>query len=154
MAERSSSYYKQGNYTPINQAKYRGKWPVFYRSSWEKKLCIFLDNSSAIKYWGIESIQVPYIDPTRENSKHMYVVDFYFVCKDKETGKDIRFLAEVKPYAQTIKPVRGKKKEMTFIREAVLYVQNVSKWKAAKQYAERHGFKFIVITEKDISKIN
>ena len=32
-----------------------------------------------------------------------------------------------------------------------MYVQNIAKWEAAKKYASKKGYKFIILTEKELN---
>jgi hypothetical protein len=35
--------------------------------------------------------------------------------------------------------------------EQKTYVVNVAKWKAAKQWADKKGYKFLIVTEKELN---
>jgi hypothetical protein len=48
-------------------------------------------------------------------------------------------------------PERGRKQKKTFITEATTYVINQAKWEAAKKYADKRGWKFTILTEKDLN---
>lgn len=74
---------KQGTYTPINKLKYVGLALPKYRSGWEVKAFIALDKNPKIIRWGSESVIIPYIDTTRGNEIHKYIVDLFFVTLDK-----------------------------------------------------------------------
>lgn len=80
---------------------------------------------------------------------HRYFVDFTATFKYPDNSVR-KFLIEVKPKSQTQPPIRGKKKEKTFLTEAITWTVNEAKWKAAKKYAAEKGMQFIVITEDDI----
>jgi len=45
--------------------------------------------------------------------------------------------------------MRGRKKQSTLLHEQVTYDINQSKWRAAKQWADDHGYNFLILTEKD-----
>jgi len=146
-----SKNYKQGIFNPQNKEKYKGKLPINYRSGLEFKFCMFCDCNRSIVEWGIESVIVPYIDESRNNTKHNYVVDFVLTVKDKD-GKFTKFLVEVKPSKETVKPIRtARKTETTLMNESLTFVRNQCKWKYATAYAESKGMKFQIITEKDIN---
>ena len=68
----------------------------------------------------------------------------------RKNGKVETYLVEIKPSAQTHPPKRGRKAEKTFLNESLTWARNVAKWKAAKEYADRHGFKFIIWDEKSL----
>ena len=69
-----------------------------------------------------------------------------------ETGET--FLVEIKSYGETIPPKPPKIKNansMIRYQEALeTYMTNQAKWAQAKQFAEQRGFKFIVLTEKQL----
>ena len=69
---------KQGIYTPQNIKKYIGKNLPTYRSSWELKAFISLDKNPKISKWGSENFIIPYVDVTRNNETHKYIVDLFF----------------------------------------------------------------------------
>ena len=60
-----------------------------------------------------------------------------------ENHRGERTIVEIKPYNQTVKP---NALDSRWIKEA--WIANVDKWTAAKAFAEAHGLKFIIITEK------
>ena len=66
---------KRGIYTPQNIQKYIGKNLPTYRSSWELKAFISLDRNPKISKWGSENFVIPYIDTTRNNETHRYIID-------------------------------------------------------------------------------
>jgi hypothetical protein len=62
-----------------------------------------------------------------------------------------KYYIEVKPYKQTLPPKKtGRMKQKTFNDMCVTYKRNLSKWKAAEQYAKLKGGKFIILTEKQL----
>jgi hypothetical protein len=140
--------YYQGRYTPINPKKYRGDVRnIQYRSSWEKKMMLRLDKDSNVIEWSSEEIIVPYRSPL-DGQIHRYFVDFF--VKSIKSGKVMSYLIEVKPYRQTIEPVKKSRISKTYINEVVTYVVNVAKWKAAEKYCADRGWEFFKITEKDL----
>lgn len=149
-----SGKYYQGTFKPRYPEKYSGSFPIIFRSSWEFRMMLWLDKNPNIIKWGSESVIVPYADPTRldRNKRptiHRYFIDFYMIIKDK-TGKLTKYYIEVKPYAETIPPVRGRKREKTYMKESVNWTRNNSKWKAASEHARRMNSKFIILTENEI----
>ena len=67
----------------------------------------------------------------------------------KRGGKVETYVLEVKPEYQTKQPER-KRKTQRFINEQITYVINQSKWKAAEEFCKDYGWKFKVLTEKDL----
>ncbi len=54
----------KGKYKVKNKEKYLGDpLDVIYRSLWERKVMVYLDESSRIIQWGSEEIIVPYKSP-------------------------------------------------------------------------------------------
>lgn len=144
-------YYERfvsGDYSPRNPQKYRGKYPIHYRSSLELNFCRFCDNQPNILYWGIESAIVPYYDRVRKTQRN-YLIDFTMYVKDK-TGQVKKYYIEIKPQSQTLPPVKGKKKESSYLYECITYATNIAKWESALKFAKSKGAEFKIITEKDI----
>lgn len=138
---------------PINKNKYKGTFPIIARSSWELKAFRFLDLNPNVIKWGSESVVVEYEDPTRpingKPSKHRYFIDLNMTIKNRD-GKIKTYLVEIKPEAQCKKPIRGNKKEKTFINESMLYIRNLKKWESAYKFANSQGFDFMILTEKHL----
>jgi hypothetical protein len=142
--------FKQGIYKPMNSKKYIGKGYPTYRSGWELKFFKWADGNDRIVKWGSENVVIPYLNPL-DNKVRRYFVDNYIVYKDKE-GNLNKFLVEIKPLKQTKKPKKTPfKKNSTMLYEQKMYVQNISKWKAAEKWAEKKKCKFIIITEKELN---
>ena len=138
--------YHQGKYKPKNPDKYVGNANnIVYRSSWELKAMIFFDNNPSILAWASEECTIPYISAV-DNRIHTYYVDFVIKYK-KRDGSILTTLVEVKPKAQTQPPVQPKRQTKQYLEAVETYVRNVSKWKAAKKYAEEKGMEFMILTE-------
>ena len=144
--------YKQtykGRYRIVNTKKYKGDiFNVVYRSSWELKFMKWCDSNISVIEWGSETMIIPYKSPV-DNKLHRYFVDFYIKVLDKN-GKTTRYLIEIKPEKFTKPPPMPKKKSKKFIEEVFNYGINQSKWKAAENYCEDRGWKFLVLTETDL----
>lgn len=145
-----NSGFHQSYYEPINEHTYKGSYPIICRSLLEKKFCIYLDNNPNVKEWYSEPISIKYLN--RWDSKmHTYYPDFIFATLDGD-----KYIVEVKPSKQLIKPkapLRNSKKALSNYKYALqMYITNVSKVEAARQYATANNFKFIFITEKELTK--
>lgn len=141
---------KKGKFKPINPKKYKGNpTNIIYRSGLELKVMIRFDTDPQILEWSSEEIIIPYRCKT-DNKMHRYFPDFLVKIKQSD-GKIKTFLVEVKPYAQTLPPVKGNKKQKTFITEVMTYAKNHSKWEMAEEYCKNRGWKFIFLTEKEIN---
>ena len=144
----------KGRYRIVNTAKYKGDISdVVYRSSWELKFMRWCDTNPSILEWGSETMIIPYRSPV-DNKIHRYFVDFYIKVEDK-TGAVSKYLIEIKPEKFTKPPIIPKKQTKKFIQEIFNYGINQSKWKAANAFCEDKGWKFLVLTEKELGiKIN
>ena len=136
----------RGKYYPSFPRKYKGDpTNIIYRSLWERKFMVYCDKNAKILEWGSEEIALPYISP-HDSRVHRYFPDFYIKVQEN-TGKIKRYLIEVKPLKQTVKPKRQTK---GYIREAFEYARNQAKWKAAREYCADRMWEFKVITEKEL----
>ena len=143
---------KSGQYIPINPDKYKGKYPIVWRSSWELKYCKYCDREENILYWSSEPFPIKYYNPLKQKT-HNYFPDYWI--RVKTTSNEIReFLIEVKPYSQLIKPKEPKRKTVQSIKNykyaAELYVKHLAKAKAAKLWAENNNMEYKILTEKTI----
>ena len=139
----------RGKYYPSFPRKYKGDpTNIIYRSLWERKFMVYCDKNAKILEWGSEEIALPYISP-HDSRVHRYFPDFYIKVQEN-TGKVKRYLIEVKPLKQTVKPKRPKRQTKGYIREAFEYARNQAKWKAAREYCADRMWEFKVITEKEL----
>ena len=145
--------YKQSVFNPIHKEKYVGTYPILSRSSYEMKFMRWCDNASAVIKWSSESNVVPYQNPL-DGRIHRYFLDNMIVMKDRQ-GKEHTFLIEIKPKRKTQPPTESRNKSVTtVIREKTEWVKNQAKWRSAEQYATKKGYKFIILTEDDLLKLN
>lgn len=144
--------YKQtykGRYCVRNPRKYKGDLAeVIYRSSWELKFMKWCDLNESVLEWGSETTIIPYKSPV-DNKIHRYFVDFYIKVKTKD-GSICKYLVEIKPERFTKPPPIPQKKTRRFIEEVFQYGTNQAKWKSANEFCEDKGWKFLVLTEKDL----
>lgn len=139
----------QGRYNVKNPEKYVGDLKnCIYRSSWERRFMSYLDQNPSVSKWGSEPFYVPYISP-KDGRPHRYFIDFIVVTPQPD-GTTVTTMIEVKPEKETMKPTkRGKKKER-YLKECLTYSVNQAKWKAAEAVAVKKGWKFRVVTERDL----
>ena len=150
MKNNNRNKFKQGIYKPVHIEKYIGKKLPVFRSGWELKFFKWADCNENILKWGSENVIIPYLNPL-DNKVHRYFVDNFIIFKDRN-GDSNKFLIEIKPSKQTKRPVRSKnKKSSTMLYEQKTYVTNIAKWKAAKQWASKKGYKFLIVTEKELN---
>lgn len=139
----------KGFFKPKNPTKYKGNPSnIVYRSSWELKLMIRLDEDPNIISWGSEEIVIPYRSPI-DNKIHRYFVDF-IVTKINKDGSKETVLIEVKPEKQTKPPKIQKNITRKYLTEVKNWGVNEAKWKAAKEYCEDRKWKFYIFTEKEL----
>jgi hypothetical protein len=79
---------------------------------------------------------------------HRYFPDFVAKMRQKN-GQVMTFMIEVKPMEQTKMPVQ-RKRTRKFLQEAATYAINQEKWRAADIFCQEHGWKFMIMTEKDL----
>ena len=141
--------YNQGRFIPRFSEKYRGNSTnIVYRSGWELKMMNFFDLSGDIIEWSSETTIVPYRKPC-DNRIHRYYPDF--VITKLNNGIRETTMIEVKPSKETRAPVQKSRLTKRFLREAITYSTNQAKWDAAKLYCDKRGWKFQIITERDIN---
>ena len=141
--------FRQGTYHPKNRDKYTCLKDPVYRSSWELKFFQWCDNNENVLEWASESVIIPYVSPFDQRI-HRYFVDNTVVLR--EGDNTVKYLIEIKPKRQTRPPITKKtnKKQSTILYEKATYVINQVKWAAAKQWCEKHGHKFLLLTEDEL----
>ena len=127
---KKNSRYRQGIFVPKNIDKFIGERAI-YRSGLELKFFRFCDNNPKVVRWGSEN------------------VDNYVVIK--EGNAITKYLVEIKPYKQTLKPTTKYKQKKHIIYEQVQFVRNQAKWEAARKYCKGRGYKWLILTEKELS---
>lgn len=142
--------FRQGIYKPVNSHKYVGKNYPRYLSSWELKFFKWCDRNPHVQTWSSESVCLPYISPV-DGKMHRYFVDNTVHIKEGDKVK--KYLIEIKPHKQTKPPTtHGNKKRSTVIHENVTWHVNQAKWSAAKQWCDKNGYIFQIVTEKEFSR--
>ena len=147
MKRKQTSKFKQGVYRCAHPEKYKGTYPILYRSSYELKYFRWCDYNPSIISWGSESIIIPYQNPLT-GSISRYFVDSNISMKTKD-GSIKKFLIEIKPFIQTIPPKPGKNTKGLLRRQAE-YIKNRAKWEAATAWSKKKGYEFCIITEKQL----
>jgi len=151
-ASKKKRYY-QGRFQPKHAEKYRGDpTRIEYRSRYELVYMTHLDRSENIVEWSSESTVLWYISP-KDNLGHRYFVDMTVKKREKD-GTLQTYLIEIKPMKQvmapTKPPVMNKQKERRYLNEVLTWGVNQAKWNAARKYCQENGYKFVVITEKEL----
>lgn len=152
----SNGKFSTGIFYPQNASKViklNDKGGLFFRSSWERKVMVFLDTNVNVVRWGAEFIEIQYLDINGHS--HRYYPDFYaeFRTDDPHTYK--RMVMEVKPYKETIKPQPPKatthKALQSYEYAIKMYFKNCYKWQKAIEYCKNRGLEFFIITEKNLN---
>jgi hypothetical protein len=138
----------KGWFRPKNANKYAGDpGNIVYRSLWELRVMKYLDENENVITWASEELSIPYVSPI-DNKVHRYFPDFIVKALNKEK-KEITMILEVKPEKQT-RPPTQKRKTKQYLQEVVTYAINEAKWNAAELFCKEHGWKFKIITEKEL----
>ena len=138
-----------GKYVPKHPDKYLGNInDIVYRSLLERRFMIYCDENPNVLKWNSEEIVIPYMSPV-DHRVHRYFVDFLIEVKTKTGDKEV-ILIEVKPYAQCYPPKPPKKQTRRYLNECATYAINQAKWDAAKALCKKEGWKWKVLTEKEL----
>ena len=142
------SRYIQGIFKPKNWQKYKGDpTKIIYRSSWERRVMLWLDHNKGVIEWSSEELAIPYISP-KDGKPHRYFIDFVVTMATK-TGVETH-LIEVKPKTQCQPPKKPKRMSQGYVDRVLTYAVNEAKWAMADQYAKNKGWKFTILTEDHI----
>ena len=139
--------FTQGFFRPKYPEKYIGQKPIRYLSSWELKFFRWCDDNVNVVEWASEAVIIPYSSPV-DNKIHRYYTDGVVAIKEGSVIK--KYIIEIKPSAQTVAPVKGRKRHSTMVYETARYAQNLAKWEAATKYAKKHGYEFLILSEKEL----
>ena len=143
----------KSRYSPENSDKYVGNPNnIICRSTWERKMCKYLDKNVNVLRWASEEVSIPYISPI-DKKHHKYYPDFLAEIKQK-SGSVQTFLIEIKPEKQTKPPKTKNKRTKTHNINMKTFVINDAKWKAAEKFCSDNDWKFTVLTEKHLFKGN
>ena len=136
----------KGFFKPKNPTKYKGDpTRIIYRSSWEYRLMIYLDDHPHVLQWSSEEFSIPYRSPI-DGKVHRYFPDFWVKKKLNEAKTEI-LVIEVKPRAQTIQPVVQKKINRRYLTEVKTWGINSAKWTAAEEFCKDKNWKFVIFDE-------
>lgn len=139
----------RGKFKPRNPNKYKGDFSnIVYRSSWELKLMAKLDAHPDVIWWSSEEISIPYRSPV-DGKMHRYFPDFVVHMKNKQ-GVFETVMIEVKPKSQTMEPKKQSNVTKKYLKEVCTWGINSSKWTMAEEYCKDRGWKFQIMSEKDL----
>ena len=138
--------WRQGIFVPKNIDKFIGSKAI-YRSGLELKFFRFCDDNKNVVKWGSENVIVPYYSPL-DNKGHKYYVDNYIEIL--EGRKLTKYLVEIKHSRETKPPKTKYRNRKHLLYEQKTFVTNQAKWEAARKYSKKKGYKFIILTEKEL----
>lgn len=146
---------KKGYYELKNSRKYMGGEDIthlHHKSLLERQTMKICDLSPTVVEWQYEPFSIKYMNAS-DKLLHRYIPDFLLVLNNGETH-----LIEVKSKKETKKPkvrLTKKRKNPTkgFLTEAAIYSKNISKWRAARAFCEKHNWHFSIWTEKEIRRM-
>ena len=139
----------KGFFKPKNPQKYRGDpTNIIYRSGWELKLMLYLDEHKEVVSWGSEELIIPYRSPI-DGKVHRYFPDF-IVTKINKQGLRETAIIEVKPKKQTVPPQKQSKVTKRYLTEVKNWGINEAKWKAATEFCKDRGWSFHIFTEQEL----
>jgi hypothetical protein len=140
----------KARFVPKFPAKYMGDATnIFARSSWELYAMRYFDQSPAILRWGSEELRIPYLKPYVDQLGNVrvrpatYYPDFIIEYRAKD-GQVRKAIIEIKPVKEAVSE-RAKTNH-----DKLALVVNNAKWKAAEEFASRHGMVFQVLTERSL----
>jgi hypothetical protein len=133
-------------YFPLTECKkYQGNGPIIYRSSWERKFCIYCERNPEIIWWSSESLCIRYFNFLDEKY-HNYFPDFLIKLRD---GNIV--IVEIKPKAQLQKPEKPKKMTKKGVESYKwsyqTWITNMCKKQASEEYAKARGWQYMIATE-------
>ena len=134
--------WRQGIYTPKNEAKYSGKRPINFKSQWEHTFMMFCDNNPSMISWAYESVRIPYFNPVKQKQS-IYVPDFLIFYKDK-FGKEHMEMIEIKPKEQFILT------EKSSLKERIEITVNNAKFREAIKWCKHRNILFRLLPKEDI----
>jgi len=152
MAGRRKGEWYQGVFVPEHTEKCINKTTINYRSSWENRFCHWLDQNQSVLKWGYEIISIPYRYDI-DGRVHKYIVDFYAEIMNRD-GKVEKYLIEVKPKKQGMKPTMPKRKSIksmkNYFYESHAYIKNQNKWAYAQSYCNSNGMTFKIVNKENL----
>lgn len=136
-----NSKFKSGEFDKYKPKKYFGDIPIIYRSSYELRFMIICELNSNVIKWSSEQIIIPYL-MKEKNKQGKYVM----VRHNYHTDFTV-FTTNGKKYIIEVKPLTMSPQSEAQIRRSPQIYKNACKWKAALEWAKKHGYEFKVIQE-------
>lgn len=131
----------KGFFSPKHPHKYKGNpTEIVYRSGWELKLMMYLDDHPDVIQWASEEFAIPYRSPL-DGKIHRYYPDFWVKRKSSTTGLVENVVIEVKPLKQVLPPKVQNVRTKQYIKEVVTWGINQAKWQAAENFCKQRNWK-------------
>lgn len=141
---------KQGIFKPKHPEKYRGDPKrIVYRSWLEFKVMRRLDERDDVVWWASEEQAIPYYNPVKKRPAR-YFPDVICAFRQPDGSEQV-WMVEIKPAKECVPPKWGKRRNRRkFIAEGYTYEQNQAKWAAAEAFCRKRGWRWTVLTDKQI----
>ena len=140
----------KGKFKIKNPKKYKGNpTNIIYRSLMELRFMKWCDTSEKILTWNSEEVIIPYISPI-DNKRHRYFPDFLIQTEKGWTLIEVKPQVQTKPPKKLVLETLTLKKKRRYVNAVQTWLINEAKWKAAEQVCKKKGWKFQIMTEKQL----
>tara|TARA_B100001564_G_scaffold287173_1_gene250389 strand:- start:454 stop:903 length:450 start_codon:yes stop_codon:yes gene_type:complete len=140
----------KGKFKIKNPKKYKGNpTNIIYRSLMELRFMKWCDTSEKILTWNSEEVIIPYISPI-DNKRHRYFPDFLIQTEKGWTLIEVKPQVQTKPPKKLVLETLTLKKKRRYVNAVQTWLVNEAKWKAAEQVCKKKGWKFQIMTEKQL----
>ena len=140
----------KGRFKIKNPKKYKGNpTNIIYRSLMELRFMKWCDTSEKILTWNSEEVIIPYISPI-DNKRHRYFPDFLIQTEKGWTLIEVKPQVQTKPPKKLVLETLTLKKKRRYVNAVQTWLINEAKWKAAEQVCKKKGWKFQIMTEKQL----
>lgn len=140
----------KGKFKVKNLQKYIGdSTNVIYRSLMELNFMKWCDKSEKVLKWNSEEVIIPYISPI-DNKRHRYYPDFLIQTKEGWVLIEVKPLVQTKPPKKLLIENLTPKKKRRYALAVKTWLINDAKWKAAIKACEVKGWRFQLMTEKQL----
>ena len=140
----------KGKFKVKNPQKYIGdSTNVIYRSLMELNFMKWCERSEKVLKWNSEEVVIPYISPM-DKKRHRYFPDFLIQTNKGWTLIEVKPLIQTKPPKKILIEKVTLKKKRRYVKAVKTWLINEAKWNAAKKVCEVNGWKFELMTEKQL----
>ena len=140
----------KGKFKVKNPQKYIGdSTNVIYRSLMELNFMKWCERSEKVLKWNSEEVVIPYISPM-DKKRHRYFPDFLIQTNKGWTLIEVKPLIQTKPPKKILIEKVTLNKKRRYVKAIKTWLVNEAKWNAAKKVCEVNGWKFELMTEKQL----